>query len=162
MNATIHKRWNIVLVLLLALTLAFIWGNSLISREESQELSRGLLAQISAALNTLGLHIDPENDHWLRKLAHFGEFGLLGAELGLLLCLNGRQSVQGFANCAFAGLAAAVTDEALQLFSHRGSQVQDVLLDFAGVLTGLLLCWLLCGIIGRERQKTGFQRRGMQ
>lgn len=162
MNASVRKRRNIVLILLLVLTLAFIWGNSLIGREDSQGLSRGLLARICTALETVGLHIDPENDHWLRKLAHFGEFGLLGVELCLLLWLNGHRSFQGFANGAFAGLAAAVTDEALQLLSYRGSQVQDVLLDFAGVLTGLSLCWLLCGGIRRKRQKTGFQRRRMQ
>ena len=156
MKASARKCWNIILGLLVFLTLAFIWGNSLLPRTESQEISRGLLAELCAALEHVGLHIDPQNDHWLRKLAHFGEFGLLGAELGLLLCLNRRQSVQGFVNCAFAGLAVAVTDEALQLISNRGSQVQDVLLYFAGFLTGLLLCGLLCGIIGRKRPKNRF------
>ena len=156
MKASVRKRWNIILGLLVLLTLAFIWGNSLLPRTESQEISRGLLAELCAALEHVGMHLDPQNDHWLRKLAHFGEFGMLGAELGLLLCLNRRQSVQGYVNCAFAGLAVAVTDEALQLISNRGSQVQDVLLDFAGFLTGLLLCGLLCGIIGRKRPKNRF------
>ncbi len=156
MKASARKCWNIILGLLVLLTLAFIWGNSLLPRTESQEISRGLLAELCAALEHVGMHLDPQNDHWLRKLAHFGEFGLLGTELGLLLCLNRRQSVQGFVNCAFAGLAVAVTDEALQLISNRGSQVQDILLDFAGFLTGLLLCGLLCGIIGRKRPKNRF------
>ena len=156
MNAVIRKRWNIVLVLLLALTLAFIWGNSLLPRTESQEISRGLLAELCAALETVGLHIDPQNDHWLRKLAHFGEFALLGAELCTLLFLNRRARPQGFVNCAFAGLAVAVTDEALQLLSNRGSQVQDVLLDFAGFLTGLLLCGMICGVSERNRPKNRF------
>ena len=156
MKASARKCWNIILGLLVFLTLAFIWGNSLLPRTESQEISRGLLAELCAALEHVGLHIDPQNDHWLRKLAHFGEFGLLGAELGLLLCLNRRVRPQGFVNCAFTGLAVAVTDEALQLISNRGSQVQDILLDFAGFLAGLLLCRLLCGIIGRKRPKNRF------
>lgn len=155
MSAVIRKRWNIVLVLLLVLTLAFIWGNSLLPRTESQEISRGLLAELCAALEHVGLHIDPQNDHWLRKLAHFGEFGMLGAELGLLLCLNRRQSVQGFVNCAFAGLAVAVTDEALQLISNRGSQVQDILLDFAGFLAGLLLWALLWSVAEKIMLRKG-------
>ena len=153
MSAVIRKRWNIVLVLLLVLTLAFIWGNSLLPRTESQEISRGLLAELCAALEHVGMHLDPQNDHWLRKLAHFGEFGMLGAELGLLLCLNRRQSVQGFVNCAFAGLAVAVTDEALQLISNRGSQVQDVLLDFAGFLAGFLLCGLVWMLGSKSREQ---------
>lgn len=155
MNAVIRKRWNIVLVLLLALTLAFIWGNSLLPRTESQEISRGLLAELCAALETVGLHIDPQNDHWLRKLAHFGEFALLGAELCALLFLNCRARPQGFVNCAFAGLAVAVTDEALQLISNRGSQVQDVLLDFAGFVTGLLLWALLWSAVEKIRLRKG-------
>ena len=156
MKTLVRKRWNIILGLLVLLTLAFIWGNSLLPRTESQEISQGLLAEICAALETVGVHLDPQNDHWLRKLAHFSEFGLLGVELCLLLWLNRQKSVQGFINCACAGLAVAVTDEALQLFSNRGSQVQDVLLDFAGFLTGLLLCGLLCGIIGRKRPMNRF------
>lgn len=153
MSAVIRKRWNIVLVLLLVLTLAFIWGNSLLPRTESQEISRGLLAELCAALEHVGLHIDPQNDHWLRKLAHFGEFGLLGAELCTLLFLNRRARPQGFVNCAFAGLAVAVTDEALQLISNRGSQVQDVLLDFAGFLAGFLLCGLVWMLGSKSREQ---------
>lgn len=153
MSAVIRKRWNIVLVLLLVLTLAFIWGNSLLPRTESQEISRGLLAELCAALEHVGLHLDPQNDHWLRKLAHFGEFGLLGAELCTLLFLNRRARPQGFVNCAFAGLAVAVTDEALQLISNRGSQVQDVLLDFAGFLAGLLLCGLVWMLGSKSREQ---------
>lgn len=153
MKASVRKCWNIVLVLLLALTLAFIWGNSLLPRTESQEISRGLLAELCAALEHVGLHIDPQNDHWLRKLAHFGEFGLLGAELCALLFLNRRARLQGFVNCAFAGLSAATVDEALQLISHRGSQVQDVLLDFAGFLAGLLLCQLVWMLGSKSREQ---------
>lgn len=153
MKASVRKRWNIVLVLMLVLTLAFIWGNSLLPRTESQEISRGLLAELCAALEHVGLHLDPQNDHWLRKLAHFGEFGLLGAELCTLLFLNRRARPQGFVNCAFAGLAVAVTDEALQLISNRGSQVQDVLLDFAGFLAGLLLCGLVWMLGSKSREQ---------
>ena len=155
MKVSVRKRRNIILGLLVFLTLAFIWGNSLLPREESQEISRGLLAELCAVLENVGLYIDPQNDHWLRKLAHFGEFGLLGTELGLLLCLNRRQSVQGFVNCAFAGLAVAVTDEALQLISNRGSQVQDILLDFAGFLAGLLLWALLWSVAEKIMLRKG-------
>ena len=151
MNISVRKRWNIILGLLVLLTLAFIWGNSLLPRAESQKISRDLLAELCAALENVGLYIDPENDHWLRKLAHFGEFGLLGAELCALLFLNRRARPQGFVNCAFAGLAVAVTDEALQLISNRGSQVQDVLLDFAGFAVGLLLCGTMWMLASKKR-----------
>lgn len=153
MSSRIRKRLNWLLTALIILTLAFIWLNSLVPRAESQELSRGLLAQICEVLNDIGIFIDPENDHWLRKLAHFCEFALLGCELCLLMYLNGHVRVQGGVNCAFLGLSAAVTDESLQLISGRGSQVQDILLDFSGYITGLFLCALLCKGIKARRKK---------
>ena len=77
----------------------------------------------------------------------------MGAELCTLLFLNRRARPQGFVNCAFAGLAVAVTDEALQLISNRGSQVQDVLLDFAGFLAGFLLCGLVWMLGSKSREQ---------
>jgi VanZ family protein len=67
------------------------------------------------------------------------EFGLLGALLSLYATMRGRTKVQSVLNCMFFCLAAAVTDEAIQLISARGSQVADVLLDFAGAVLGILI-----------------------
>lgn len=135
-----YERLCRLIKILIALTLAFIWVNSLMPRAESQAMSQGLLEHMVEFLRAIGIHLSPKSDHFLRKLAHFVEFGILGAEFSLLLHLRGRQSRQGFVNCAFAGLSAAVIDESLQLLSKRGSQVQDVLLDFCGYMVGLWLC----------------------
>ena len=82
-----RKRcWNTVLTVLLVSTLCFIWGNSLLDREESSDLSQGILAQLAPLIEGLGL--DTQDDHWLRKLAHFLEFALLGGELILLFYVN--------------------------------------------------------------------------
>jgi VanZ family protein len=153
MSNTARKYLNIALIFLTVLTLAFIWGNSSLPKADSSDISQGLLAGICHALSKIGIYIDPTNDHWLRKLAHFSEFGLLGVELCLLMFINKRQCLQGFSNCAFAGLASAVTDESIQLISQRGSQVQDVLLDFCGFLIGLLLCGLICAQVLKKRNK---------
>ena len=127
-----RRRWNILLGILLAATLCFIWGNSLLGKEESASLSGG----ITAWLNSIGI---PVTDHFVRKTAHFCEFGLLGCELMLLFWLRSGLHIQNCCNAAFASLLAAVTDETIQLFSGRGSQVQDVVLDFGGALVGILL-----------------------
>ena len=110
-----------------------------------------MLERLVNLLRAVGIHLSPKSDHFLRKLAHFTEFGILGAELSLLLHLRGRQSRQGFVNCAFAGLSAAVIDESLQLLSKRGSQVQDVLLDFCGFMVGLWICALIYRTAARKR-----------
>lgn len=138
-----YERLCRLIKILIALTLAFIWVNSLMPRAESQAVSQGLLERIVGLFQAVGINISPESDHFLRKLAHFVEFGVLGAEFGLLLHLRDKQGAQGYVNCAFAGLSAAVMDESLQLISNRGSQVQDVLLDFCGYMVGLWLCSLI-------------------
>ena len=135
-----YERLCRLIKILIALTLAFIWVNSLMPRAESQAVSQGLLERIVELFRTLGIHLSPKSDHFIRKLAHFVEFGILGAEFSLLLHLRNKQGSQGYVNCAFAGLSAAVIDESLQLISNRGSQVQDVLLDFCGYMVGLWLC----------------------
>ena len=68
--------------------------------------------------------------------------------LFLLLCQRG---LQGSVNSLFAGLAVAVTDETIQIFSGRGSQVLDVVLDFSGALTGILLVSLLIPLIEKRK-----------
>lgn len=133
------KKGKLLLSVLCVLTVLFIWGNSLLDKDESQAVSMELLRQIVGLAEKLGLIIEGTDDHWLRKLAHFCEFGLLGTELSLLMLLNRSFGRQGIVNCLFAGLLTAVADETIQLFSNRGSQVQDVLLDFSGVITAVVL-----------------------
>ena len=130
------QQLRLFLRLLLVVTLCVIWGNSLLSREDSAALSGGL----TAWLRSIGL---PVSNHFVRKTAHFCEFGLLGAELVLLMRLRGGRGFQCLCNSAFAALLAAVTDETIQVFSGRGSQVLDVVLDFSGAVAGILLCTLI-------------------
>lgn len=136
---------TVVLGLFLFMTLAFIWGNSMQSPEISQALSLGVLEKIKPLLEVVA-GAGQVTDHLVRKLAHFTEFAALGAELALLLMLTGRVRPQPVVNGAFLGLIVALLDETIQIFSHRGAQIQDVWLDFAGLCAGLLGAlglWLL-------------------
>ena len=135
---------RLLLTLLLIATVCFIWSNSMVSREGSASLSR----RITAWLNGIGI---PVTHYFVRKAAHFCEFGLLGCELMLLLGLGSGVRLQSLSNAAFAALLTAVTDETIQIFSDRGSQVQDVVLDFSGALTGILFVSLL--ILIQKRKK---------
>jgi VanZ family protein len=141
-----RKTWIVLLSLLILFTIGFIWGNSMKTRSESQSLSLGVLQFIRPLLDAI---FSPENvtDHLVRKLAHFTEFAVLGAELMLLSVLLGRRNLSSILNCMFAGLIVAVTDETIQLFSSRGSQVIDVVLDFSGVVIGVLALLLLRAVL---------------
>lgn len=140
----------------LLLTLGFIWYNSTLSIADSREESAGLLASLQPLLDAI-FGVGTITNHILRKAAHFCEFTLLGGELRLLFWLLEQRGMQGQANALFAGLAAAVTDETIQLFFDRGSMVQDVLLDFSGVFAGALLLFLAARLparCGKKRAET--------
>ena len=143
-----------VLLVLLILLLAFIWGHSMLpaasSAEESQRVGQWLTP-------LLEWFVGPGNvtDHLVRKLAHFCEYGALGMLLGALALL--WESPGAFFRGSYAfllALSAAVVDESIQLVADgRGAQVQDILLDTAGSLTGLLAVWLLAALLRLLRKR---------
>ena len=139
-----HEKKARLLRIALVVTLCLIWGNSLLGKEDSAALSGG----ITAWLRSIGL---PVSDLFVRKSAHFCEFGLLGCELTLLFWLKSGIGLQNGCNAAFAALLAAVTDETIQSFTGRGSSVRDVVLDFTGALTGILLLSLALKQIGKRK-----------
>ena len=145
------KRWIAVVSVLLVLTLAFIWRNSMESIPESQAKSLDLVAILKPILEPI-IGEGKVTDHFVRKTAHFCEFALLGAELRLLFLLLGFGTVQGHMNTLFAALAAGVTDETIQYFYGRGSMVLDVVLDFCGAFFGALVL-LLIALVVRHRKK---------
>lgn len=70
-----------------------------------------------------------------------------------LLQQPGTQGSEGRGSRVGGGkILEPVIDETIQIFSNRGSQVQDVLLDFAGVCAGmavtLIIRWLTISIRG--------------
>jgi len=64
-----------------------------------------------------------------------------------------KVTLQSIFNCLFAGLAVAIVDETIQIFSARGSQVSDVLLDFSGVVAGVVITLFFYAVIVRSRKK---------
>ena len=149
MNEEKRRALTIILVLLIFLTLTFIWGNSLLNGKNSAEISNGFLEAVTPLLRVFGLNC--YDDHWLRKLAHFGEFGALGAELCALFALYRPMRIRLIGCCALVSLAVASIDETIQLFSDRFASAADVFLDLAGALTGVLLTYLIICLIVRKK-----------
>lgn len=119
--------------LLLAANLALIWGNSMLSGSQSQELSDGFLRQFAFLPAFLGEY----GPKLIRKIAHFTEFACLGLLLAGFFRARGRAPLLPGALC---GLLSACVDETIQIFSpERSSSLADVWIDFAGVLTGIFL-----------------------
>lgn len=142
----------ILLGLLLLLTVAFIFSRSMKCVADSAAESQRVLERIKSFLE---LFVGQGNvtDHLVRKLAHFCEFGLLGTELGLLLGLGHRESRRRLICGSLPALLVALTDETIQIFSNRGSQVKDVWLDFAGALCGLAFSALILLLLRLVRHR---------
>ena len=151
------KAIQILLAVLLLATVAFIWSNSLPSILESKATSLEIVEVVKPVLEPI---VGPGNvtDRLVRKLAHFVEFGVLGCELMLLVIVRKRRGLQPIVNCLFAGLLVAVIDETIQIFSGRGSQVQDIWLDFASAVTGIIFVLLLHWVIAMFRNKRRVSR----
>lgn len=133
------KRKSLCTALIL-LNLAFIWGNSLMTGEDSGNLSGGVLAWLNSIL---GLdESGAELLHLLiRKAAHFTEFACLGMLLAWRCRLTEEKHSVAFP--ALLGMAAAVVDESIQLFTpDRGPSLTDVWIDTSGAATGIMLLLL--------------------
>ena len=147
------KRRTIFLTILIILTLTFIFQNSMESVAQSEEKSTAVMEKVCFLLERV-VGKGNVTDHLVRKLAHFFEFSVLGIEMSALSFLHHspRRSLYFSVTLPlFCGLIAALTDETIQIVSARGSQVQDVWLDFAGVCVGLGVDFAV-GLIWRNRQ----------
>lgn len=128
---------------LIALLLAFIWGNSLMPGPTSGQISGWFGRLLGQILPVFGPD-SPSSSYLLRKNAHFCEFAALGLLLTWLFAM--LQSKKRFIAlwAILCGAAAASIDETIQRFvPARHGCIQDVALDSCGVLTGVLLLLLV-------------------
>ena len=145
-----------VLTVLLLANLCFIWGNSLVSRSDSHDLSVGVLGFLPGFLRDLF----PDQEqlvHIVRKAAHFTEFACLGGLSCGLLAATRAVKRHPFFHVWAGGFFVAAIDETIQIFTNRGSQLQDVWLDFAGFSAGLVLVLAVRAIACRKPQGAAAQ-----
>lgn len=154
--------WVIALRILftagLVWTTVFIFKNSLQIAEVSSAHSRQIMETVNKLLGVAG--IGPLSEYLVRKLAHFGEFALLGFWFMLCLRVYTRRFVRHISWPLFFGLLVANIDETIQLYvPGRSSSVRDVIIDFAGVLAGLFAALLIllfvrmCSILWKDRRE---------
>lgn len=122
---------------LLILTLAFIWGHSCMSIQESAAES-GVVTRLLAPLLEVFVGEGNVTNHLVRKLAHFAEFAVLGAQL---LLLRRKRAWGDIVRSVELGSLAAFLDESIQLLSRRGAQIADVWLDTFGVVFGIMVVY---------------------
>lgn len=142
----LRKTFSIILALAICATIAFIFYNSTLPPEESSEQS-GAFGDIIAEIIPPETEVGGFVQAYLRKIAHFTEYGLLGIELTLLCMLLLKKRARSLPNAFIFSAFVALTDETIQIFSKRGASVGDIWIDVGGyvffsALTLVLLCAL--------------------
>ena len=143
--------------LVLALVcILLIWRFSLEDGARSGKRS----GQAMLLLGRLFSAITPDSaELLLRKAAHFSEYALLGSILAFALVCFDKPLTRHFPHVLLPCLLGAVLDEAIQLYvPGRGSSTVDVLIDFAGAVTGLLIVGLLTALLRRRKSHKGAHR----
>lgn len=130
-------RREIVWWTVIGLTTAVIWAFSLFGRDLSRmqsESVQGFLGSLFGEwIYTTFLYQN------IRKVAHFAEYCLLGAEwMGYRLTVRGARRPAWWV-VLVAGPLTATCDELLQFVSARAPRVTDVLLDSVGCFCGMVI-----------------------
>lgn len=129
-----------VFLLMTALLIAFIWGNSLQDATHSSVESRWVLDLVQSTLSVIP-GISHVTMYEIRKAAHVTEYMALGFFLSLdLSALNRRGRAR---DVVALGVLIACIDETLQLFSFgRSGQMTDVVIDTCGVILGVAAAYV--------------------
>ena len=159
MNGLSVKRKIACFVLLstILLTLAFVFGNSMASQEESEEFSDqvnetvGEIIEVIAGEEDSSLEVFFAKYH--RKIAHFTEFAFLGLQVILLLHFAQKHRLSHLFAGALLAFAVASTDEAIQMFTGRGDQVADVFIDVSGYLCAYVCVALILFVAFWRRER---------
>ena len=129
-----NKKHLLISFTLLLLWILFIFLHSLQPANRSTLESKWVLALLQRLVPF------ELTEHFIRKLAHFTEFAVLGILAGALFGSHFKHLWAGLLFAAMTGIVTALCDETIQLFVEgRSGQIQDVWLDVAGASTGALL-----------------------
>ena len=147
---------RMILLLLTAANLAFIFVMSAEDAERSSNTSKSVGYSIAGAINEdFEKMPEPEKktyvesiDDKVRKSAHILEFAALGALLYADIYVFGISGLPGAGLSVAAGAAFAAFDEIHQLFVEgRGAQLTDILIDTAGAAAGCAVSFLVIKLI---------------
>ncbi|MFI3230149.1 MAG: VanZ family protein [bacterium] len=117
----------------------FIFYNSFQSGETSSNTSNQILDLVNNFINILGFDATISGN-FIRKLAHFVEFFCFGFFLMLTTYETYYKTFEIVEKPLFLGLLVPVIDEYIQFFTpDRVSAVSDVILDFSGSFSGIIL-----------------------
>lgn len=156
----LNSMARIVTAVMFLACVLFIWHNSM----ENAEVSAGRSGEVTEIVNEVleSLGQEPVTEHFVRKSAHFSEYGLEGVLAVLLFIAYCLKPEKRLWIIVLTGLVTAVTDESIQFFSAgRAPGLGDVCIDMAGFICGMLFMLAVYLLTGKAA-KIWLQKRNRQ
>jgi VanZ family protein len=164
-----QKRQVIVLILII-LTVAFIFIQSALPISVSNKESEAFGDAVGGAISGVGTPSEEKKTDLLdfikknvRKMAHFAEYAILGAEIFVLvLFAYGKKGkprfrlpfgLKALLSSLLPALIVSFFDESVQILSKRGYSVTDMWIDIFGYLTSFVILYIVFFFIGKKRLK---------
>ena len=143
---------RVIMTALTVAAIAAIFYNSSLDADTSTEQSSPLVMWVNQCLRSLNCPFTV-TEKFIRKMAHFTEYSVLGTMLSVTCYLYFRKRSRVWMTALPIGAAVAVCDELIQLIPKgRSCQVSDMALDCCGIVFGTLIVALIISII--EKKKT--------
>ena len=149
-----NKRRKLRLALFWALAIGWIAVLFFFSGQTAAESSAlsGSLANFVRGIFPFNRIPSDQLEHVLRKLAHFGIFGLEGLLLGLAMMQSmGSLRAGALLSAVACGILAAANELHQRFFEGRSCEAGDVLIDFGGALLGIAAAALLLWLVRRRK-----------
>ena len=144
---------RVILTVLTVAAVAAIFYNSSQSVVESTERSSPLTDWINGILAGFPIPFSV-TENFIRKLAHFTEYAILGTMLSVTYYLYLLKIKTALIATLITGAAVAVIDEVIQLFpAGRSCQISDMLLDCCGVAFASAIVMLIIRAVENKRRK---------
>ena len=150
---SMSKGYKAILIIS-AVTLVIIWGHSMMPPSVSSDES-GFVLKLLTPFLEIFTGKGNVTEHLVRKLGHFTEYTVFGAELGILSgCITALNSfLKRFGGAIITAFTAAFIDETIQIFSGRGPAITDVWIDIAGAVLGSVIALLIIYSASKRRRK---------
>ena len=132
---------RIALIVTIVCTLAFIFTQSMLSQETSSAESDAvgdIVAEIIPPETPPGEYV--QNN--LRKIGHFVEFAILGAEVALYAIFFLKRYLYVVYALVLSPIVALL-DETIQIFSGRGPMIVDVWIDVWGFSSSFVVIYVI-------------------
>ena len=169
----LKNKWQLVLLILIVMTVAFIFTQSIIPPETSSAESEVVSDVVTDVVVDIIGDDTPEKvekaeraskyiDENMRKIAHVVEFAVLGAEVAVLGFLIEREKAKSSKSISLLSVAAAslifglliaFLDESIQILSGRGPLVSDIWIDLSGYTSLLVVTHLVILVIRKQKMR---------